>query len=94
MKTEQIKEKITAMGQSKVADFMGCIYVNYLVWMNNGLKGYTNKALDKCKENATNNALNTSFDSLIEAILKGINRVPETVTEEYFKKAYTQWFAM
>jgi type II secretory pathway component PulJ len=90
---ETIKEKIQALGHQKAATFMGCIYVNYLVWMNGGLQGYTHQALQKCEERAKENALNTTFDSLIESIIKGINREPQTVTEQYFKKAYTEWFA-
>lgn len=92
METTELKSKIQSLGHEKVARFMGCIYVNYLVWMNGGLKGYSHQALQQCENNAKKNALESSFESLVNAIIAGIQRTPNTVTEEYFKKSYYQWF--
>lgn len=92
MEKSELKSKIESLGHEKIARFMGCIYVNYLVWMNGGLHGYSSKALEKCEENARKNALESKVEDLVNAIIKGIERIPQTVTEEYYKKAYRQWF--
>lgn len=92
MENTELKSKIEAIGHEKAATFMGCIYVNYLVWMNGGLQGYSHKALQQCEEKQRQIAINTPFNELVNAIIAGIQQTPETVTQQYYQQAYKSWF--
>lgn len=86
-------ESIQALGQEKVARFAGCIYINYLFHMNGGGHGYKADSIQKMKK-SEEDRVNKNFIAYTESVAKAIaENNPQTITETWFLKAYTEWYS-
>lgn len=80
-----------SLGVEKVSKFAACIYINYLVYMNGSQRGYSEDQIKNIKASEIKRVAE-NFDSYINGVIKALQSRPNTITEEFFHKAYIDWY--